>query len=138
MSLDMHSRLATGAGAVAAGGLAGVAGTAVTLFASKLEKPLAELPPLKQASLWEYGAVWGVVRGVLGAAGVRSPAAAATLLAAVWSSDQLILPPPGAPSASWTWHRQEMAVDLVRCAVYATATNATFKWLKGRASHRFG
>ena len=138
MSLDMHSRFATGAGAVAAGGLAGVAGTAVTLLASKMEKPLAALPPLEQASLWEYGAVWGVVRGALGASGLRSPAAAAMLLAGVWGSDQLILPPPGAPSVSWTWHRQEMAVDFVRCVVYATATNATFKWLKGRASRRFG
>jgi hypothetical protein len=138
MSLDLNSRLATGAGAVAAGGLAGVAGTAVTLLATKLEGPLSVVPPLEQRSRWEYGLVWGIVRGALGAAGLRAPTAMVMHLAAVWGSDQLVLPPPGAPSSSWTWHRQEMAMDFVRCAVYATATNATFKWLKGRAWSRFG
>jgi hypothetical protein len=94
------------------------------------------LPPgqsLDQVSRWEYGAAWGLVRGALGVAGLRGPAAGATLLAAVWSGDQLILPPPGAPSASWTWRPQDMAVDFLRCAVYATATQATYQWLKARA-----
>jgi hypothetical protein len=146
------SRLLSGVASLAAGGLAGVAGTAAMTLATSLERPrdrkarlaaelvstrssAPSLPPgqsLDQVSRWEYGAAWGLVRGALGVAGLRGPAAAATLLAAVWGGDQLILPPPGAPSASWTWRPEDMAVDFLRCAVYATATQAAYQWLKAR------
>jgi hypothetical protein len=146
------SRLLSGVASLAAGGLAGVAGTAAMTLATSLERPrdrkarleaelestrsrAPSLPPgqsLDQVSRWEYGAAWGLVRGALGVAGLRGPAAAATLLAAVWSGDQLILPPPGAPSASWSWAPEDMAVDFLRCAIYATATQAAYQWLKTR------
>jgi hypothetical protein len=148
------SRLLSGIASLAAGGLAGVAGTAAMTLATSFERPwdrharLAEPAPessrrssapslfpgqsLDQVSRWEYGVAWGLVRGALGAAGLRGPAAAATLLAAVWSGDQLVLPPPGAPSASWTWRPEDMAVDFLRCAVYASATQAAYHWLKAR------
>jgi len=153
---ERGSKLRSGVTALAAGGLAGVAGTAVMTLATSLEhpskvlltkpeaKPVGSSAPslpagqsLDRISRWEYGATWGLVRGALELAGLRGPAAAAALAAAVWGGDQLILPPPGAPNASWTWHRKDMAVDLVRCAVYATATQTTYRWLKGRA-HRAG
>ena len=77
-------------------------------------------------------AAWGVVGSALGASGLPASSAVALQLAAVWGSRQLVLAPPGAPSSSWTWQRADMAADFVRCAVYATATQAAYRWLRGR------
>ena len=81
---------------------------------------------------WGYGTSWGAVRGLLGAAGLRGPTAAAAHLALVWGGEQVALPATGASPPAWRWGATEVAVDLWHHVVYACATSAAYEWLDRR------
>lgn len=78
---------------------------------------------------WGYGTAWGAVRGLLGAAGLRGPAAAAAHLAAVWGGEQVVLPATGAGSPTPRYGAAATATDALHHAVYAIATSVTYEWL---------
>jgi hypothetical protein len=81
---------------------------------------------------WGYGTGWGVTRGLLRAAGLSPVAATATHLAAVWGSEQVMLPALSVAPPITTWGREEAAIDGFHHAVYAVGTGLAYELLEGR------
>ena len=80
-------------------------------------------------SHWGYGTGWGVVRGLLDAAGLPPRKATAAHGAAVWGSAQVMLPALDVAPPSVTWPKHEIAIDAFHHAVYALATGAAYELL---------
>src|ERR1700751_3985395 len=124
------------AGAVGKGLLAGLAGTAAMTISSTLEARLRGRAPssaparattkvlgissfedgmararFNDLSHWGYGTGWGVVRGLLGAAGLSPRTATAAHGAAVWGSAQVTLPALEIAPPSIFWPKEEIAID---------------------------
>ena len=78
-------------------------------------------------SHWGYGTGWGVVRGVLGATGMRPAKATAAHGAAVWGSAAVTLPALDVAPPFVFWGREEVAIDLFHHAVYAVATGIAYE-----------
>ena len=78
---------------------------------------------------WGYGTGWGVVRALLGRAGLPPAKATAAHLAAVWGSEVVMLPALEVAPPVWTWGPTGVAIDLWRHAVYATATAIAYELL---------
>jgi len=78
-------------------------------------------------SHWGYGTGWGIVRGVLGAAGVPAAKATAAHGAAVWGSAAVSLPALDVAPPFVFWGRKEVAIDLLHHAVYAVATGLAYE-----------
>jgi hypothetical protein len=78
---------------------------------------------------WGYGTGWGVVRALLGLAGLSPAAASAAHLAAVWGSEAVMLPSLGVAAPFWTWGAEEVAVDVGHHVVYATVTGLVYELL---------
>jgi hypothetical protein len=78
---------------------------------------------------WGYGTGWGGVRGFIAAAGFSGPAATATHLAAVWGSEQVMLPALGVTPPLTQWGKEEVAIDALHHAVYAAATSIAYSLL---------
>ena len=137
--------------------VAGVAGTAAMTVSSTLEAKLRGRAPssaparatakvlgiasfedaIAQArfndlSHWGYGTGWGIVRGLLDAAGLPPRAATAAHGAAVWASEQVTLPALDVAPPSVFWPKQEIAIDALHHAVYALATGITYELLSSR------
>ena len=81
---------------------------------------------------WGYGTGWGVTRGLLRAAGLSPAAATATHLAAVWGSEQVMLPALSVAPPITMWGREEAAIDGLHHAVYAVGTGLAYELLDGR------
>lgn len=117
---DAGARLGGVAAAVGKGLAAGLIGTAAMTVSSTLEAKLrgrgSSTTPARAASAvlgvapvddegerrfnnlvhWGYGTGWGAVRGALAALGLSGASATAAHLAAVWGSEQVVLPATGA------------------------------------------
>jgi len=78
-------------------------------------------------SHWGYGTGWGVVRGILGAAGVPAAKATAAHGAAVWGSAAVSLPALDVAPPFVFWGREEVAIDVLHHTVYAVATGAAYE-----------
>jgi hypothetical protein len=142
------------ASSIGKGLVAGFAGTAAMTISSTLEARLRGRQPstaparattkalgiasfddaLAQArfndlSHWGYGTGWGVVRGLLDAAGLPPGTATAAHGAAVWSSAQVMLPAMDVAPPSIFWGKQEVAIDAFHHAVYALATGVAYRLL---------
>ena len=78
---------------------------------------------------WGYGTGWGVVRALLGLAGLPPAAATAAHLAAVWGSEAVMLPALGVAPPFWTWGAEEVAIDVGHHVVYAAVTGAVHELL---------
>jgi len=138
--------------AIGKGLIAGLAGTAAMTVSSTLEARLRGREPstaparatakvlgikefeddeayarFSDLSHWGYGTGWGVVRGLLGATGM--PARKATLIhgAAVWGSEQVMLPALEVAPPAIHWGAQEIAIDAFHHAVYAAATGIAYE-----------
>lgn len=135
--------------AIGNGLVAGVVGTAAMTLSSTIEmkvrgrepstvparaaakvlgvEPVGEPERQRFATIvhWAYGTGWGAVRGVIGALGIRGPAAAALFLAIVWTTELATLPALdiGVPPVS-RWSVEEIAIDGLHHVVYATTTSA--------------
>jgi hypothetical protein len=134
--------------------VAGFAGTAAMTVSSTLEQHLrkraASQAPAKATakvlgiaafesemaqerfsflSHWGYGTGWGVVRALLGAAGLPPKAATAAHLAAVWGNEQVMLPALDVAPPITMWGGKEIAIDAWHHAVYAAATGAAYELL---------
>ena len=141
------------AAAVGKGLFAGAAGTAAMTALSTLEMKLRGRPasstPARAAEKvlgvqpvdeeaearfsnlvhWGYGTAWGGVRGLIAAAGLTGPAATAAHLAAVWGSEQVMLPALDAAPPLTEWGAREVAIDAFHHLVYAAATGVAYSLL---------
>jgi hypothetical protein len=145
------------ASSIGKGLVAGFAGTAAMTVSSTLEARLRGRQPstaparatakalgiasfedgLAQArfndlSHWGYGTGWGVVRGLLDAAGLPHGKATAAHGAAVWGSAQVMLPALDVAPPSIFWGKEEVAIDAFHHAVYALATGIAYGLLGSR------
>jgi hypothetical protein len=78
-------------------------------------------------SHWGYGTGWGVVRGLLGAAGLPARKATAAHGAAIWGSAAVTLPALEIAPPFVFWGKEEVAIDLFHHAVYAVATGLAYE-----------
>jgi hypothetical protein len=124
------------ANSIGKGLVAGFAGTAAMTVSSTLEAKLRGRAPssaparatakvlgiasfedavaqarFNDVSHWGYGTGWGVLRGLLDAAGLPSRKATAAHGAAVWGSAQVMLPALDIAPPSIFWGAQEIAID---------------------------
>jgi hypothetical protein len=81
---------------------------------------------------WGYGTGWGVMRGLLDAAGLPPRAATAAHGAAVWGSAQVALPALDIAPPAIFWGPSEVAIDAFHHTVYALATGIAYELLSGR------
>jgi hypothetical protein len=149
----VSTRLGNVASAVGKGLFAGVAGTAAMTVSSTLEMKLRGRPassaPARAAEKvlgvqpvdeeaearfsnlvhWGYGTAWGGVRGLITAAGLAGPAATAAHLAAVWGSEQVMLPALDVAPPLTEWGAEEVAIDAFHHLVYAAATGVAYSLL---------
>ena len=151
------NRAETVASCVGKGLVAGFAGTAAMTVSSTLEARLRGRQPssaparaaakalgiasfeddLAQArfndlSHWGYGTGWGIVRGLLDAAGLPPRQATAAHGAAVWGSAQVMLPAMDVAPPIIFWAREEIAIDAFHHAVYALASGIAYRLLSSR------
>ena len=137
--------------------LAGFAGTAAMTISSTLEAKLRGRVPstaparatakmlgistfedgvaqarFNDLSHWGYGTGWGVVRGLLDAAGLPPGKATAAHGAAVWGSAQVTLPALDVAQPAIFWPKAEIAIDAFHHTVYALATGITYQLLSSR------
>jgi hypothetical protein len=152
--MSATGRIASGIGT---GLLAGFAGTAAMTVSSTVEARLrgraASSAParatakvlgirefdgdLAQArfndlSHWGYGTGWGVVRGLLAAAGLSPRAATAAHGAAIYGAAQVTLPALEIAPPVVFWPKEEIAIDAFHHAVYAAATGLAYRLLERR------
>lgn len=138
---------------VGKGLFAGVVGTAAMTVSSTLEMKIRDRPgssaPAEAAGKvlgvepkgeaeqarfsnmvhWGYGTSWGAVRGLIGAAGLEGPGAAAAHLGVVWGTEQVMLPALGVAPPFWRWGVKEVAIDTLHHLVYAGATSVAYAFL---------
>ena len=81
---------------------------------------------------WGYGTGWGVVRAVLGAAGLAPAVATGAHLAVVWASEQVMLPALEVAPPLFAWGAREVAIDAWHHLVYAAATGVAYEAIDGR------
>ena len=81
---------------------------------------------------WGYGTAWGVVRGLLDAAGLPPRAATAAHGGAVWGSAQVALPALDVAPPAIFWAPREVAIDVFHHTVYALATGIAYELLGDR------
>jgi hypothetical protein len=153
-------RLSDVAADVGKGLFAGAAGTAAMTISSTLEmkvrgRPASSAPAEAAAKVlgveprgeeerarfsnlvhWGYGTAWGVVRGIVGAAGLEGPGAAAVHLGAVWGSEQVMLPALGVAPPFWKWGTKEVVIDAFHHLVYAGATSLAYAYLDRSVVYR--
>ena len=136
---------------VARGLLAGAVGTAAMTVSSTIEQKLrareASTAPadaamkvlgiesfcddaaksrFSNAVHWSYGTAWGVPRALLDAAGLDPAAATAAHGAALWGSEQVMLPALGVAPPLWEWGVAEIAIDALHHAVYTVAASVAY------------
>ena len=142
------------ANSIGKGLVAGFAGTAVMTVSSTVEAKLRRRAPstaparasakalgiatfedaIAQArfndlSHWGYGTGWGIVRGLLDAAGLPAGKATAAHGAAIWGSAQVTLPALDIAPPAIFWPKQEIAIDAFHHSVYALATGLAYQLL---------
>jgi hypothetical protein len=154
----MAEKLASGIGK---GLVAGLAGTAAMTASSTLEARLRHRTPssaparatakalgiasfeneiaearFNDLSHWGYGTGWGVVRGLLSAAGLPPRAATLAHGAAVWGSAQVALPALDIAPPAIFWAPREIAIDAFHHTVYAVATGIAYELLSNARGER--
>jgi hypothetical protein len=150
----MRPHVDTIAESIGKGIVAGIAGTAAMTVSSTIEARLRGRPfstaPADAAQKvlgigafatpgaksrfsnlvhWGYGTGWGVTRALLAAAGLSPARATATHLAAVWGSEQVMLPALEVAPPITMWGREDAALDGLHHAVYAIGTGVAYELL---------
>ncbi len=140
------------AGAMGRGLVAGLVGTAAMTVSSTLEARVRGRQPstapadaaakvlgvepvegdgmrFNNAVHWGYGTGWGAVRGAIAGLGASGPVATLVHFAAVWGSEQVVLPSLKVGRPIWRYGATEAAIDGGHHAVYALATGLTYRLL---------
>jgi hypothetical protein len=148
------------ASSIGKGLVAGFAGTAAMTVSSTLEAKLRGRAPssaparatakvlgiasfedavaqarFNDLSHWGYGTSWGVVRGLLDAAGLPPSKATAAHGAAIWGSAQVTLPALDIAPPAIFWGAEEIAIDAFHHTIYAIATGIAYEMLTSRNGH---
>jgi hypothetical protein len=105
--------------------------TAKVLGISEFEDDLARAR-FNDLSHWGYGTGWGVLRGLLAAAGLSGRAATAAHGAAIYGAAQVTLPALDIAPPVVFWAKEEIAIDAFHHAVYAAATGLAYALIEGR------
>jgi hypothetical protein len=105
--------------------------TAKVLGIKGFEDSVAEAR-FNDLSHWGYGTGWGVVRGLLAAAGLSPRAATLAHGAAIYGSAQVTLPALEIAPPAIFWGKDEIAIDAFHHAVYAAATGLAYTLISGR------
>jgi hypothetical protein len=105
--------------------------TAKVLGIKEFEDSVAEAR-FNDLSHWGYGTGWGVVRGLLAAAGLSPRAATLAHGAAIYGSAQVTLPALEIAPPAIFWGKDEIAIDAFHHAVYAAATGLAYTLISGR------
>ena len=109
--------------------------TAKVLGISSFEDGVAQAR-FNDLAHWGYGTGWGVIRGLLAAAGLSHRKATAAHGAAVWGSAQVTLPALDIAPPAIFWPKEEIAIDAFHHTVYALATGIAYELLSSsRASN---
>ena len=109
--------------------------TAKVLGISSFEDGVAQAR-FNDLAHWGYGTGWGVIRGLLAAAGLSPRKATAAHGAAVWGSAQVTLPALDIAPPAIFWPKEEIAIDAFHHTVYALATGIAYELLSSsRASN---
>jgi hypothetical protein len=108
--------------------------TAKALGIASFEDAIAQAR-FNDLSHWGYGTGWGVVRGLLDAAGLPPHKATAAHGAAIWGSAQITLPALEVAPPAVFWPKEEIAIDAFHHAVYAIATGITYELLSSSNGH---
>jgi hypothetical protein len=148
------------ASSIGKGLVAGFAGTAAMTISSTLEARLRGRAPssaparatarvlgiasfedgvaqarFNDLSHWGYGTGWGVIRGLLDAAGLPPRKATAAHGAAVWGSAQVALTALDIAPPAIFWPKEDIAIDAFHHTVYAAVTGLAYELLgSSRAS----
>jgi hypothetical protein len=85
---------------------------------------------LNNLTHWAYGTGWGAFRGIVGCLGCPVPAASAAHFAAVWGTEQIVLPALKVGPPITQWGARQVVVDVVHHLVYEAATSATYELLR--------
>jgi len=81
---------------------------------------------------WGYGTGWGLPRALLRARGRGAASATVAHLAALWGSEQVMLPALSVAPPITFWGRDEIAIDGFHHAVYAVSTGIAYEALRRR------
>ena len=104
--------------------------TAKVLGIKEFEDGIAEAR-FNDLSHWGYGTGWGVLRGLLAAAGLSPRAATIAHGAAIYGAAQVTLPALEIAPPAIFWGAEEVAIDALHHVVYATATGMAYELLRG-------
>jgi hypothetical protein len=85
---------------------------------------------------WGYGVGWGVPRAVLRALGLHPALATAVHGAALWTSEQVMLPALDVAPPFVFWSRKEIAIDAWHHLVYTVATALAYEVLDASQAER--
>jgi hypothetical protein len=105
--------------------------TAKVLGITEFADPVAEAR-FNDLSHWGYGTSWGVLRGLLAAAGLSPRAATLAHGAAVYGAAQVTLPALEVAPPAIFWGKQEVVIDAFHHAVYAGATGLAYELISRR------
>ena len=89
-----------------------------------LSRPNAEHWPRNMAMHWSNGVVLGAVRGIMAAANLRGPQAAALHAPLRLTWDQTLENLTGVGAPPWTWPRDELVIDVAHKTIFSLATGA--------------
>ena len=78
---------------------------------------------------WLYGTAWGMVRGILGLAGLAGWVATGLHFILVWVMALLILPGLKVTPPVREWGARWIVIDGAHHAVYAIAAGLTYDWI---------
>jgi hypothetical protein len=109
--------------------------TAKVLGIKEFEDGVAEAR-FNDLSHWGYGTGWGVVRGLLAAAGLSPKAATVAHGAAIYGAAQVTLPALEIAPPAIFWGKEEIAIDAFHHAVYAAATGLAYALIERRNGTR--
>jgi hypothetical protein len=102
--------------------------TAKVLGIAEFEDDVAQAR-FNDLSHWGFGTSWGLLRGILGEAGLPAKTATALHGAAVYGNSQVMLPALEIAPPSIFWPKEEVAIDAFHHAVYALATGIAYELL---------
>ncbi len=154
------TRLSDTAAAVGRGIFAGLAGTAAMTAGQQVEMKVrgrsgstspgdlaagllgveakgdAERQRLSTLVHWAWGTSWGVLRGLLGTAGMRGAPLMVTHFAVILGVDFTLLASRGLAPPPWRWTRSELVFEALHKGVLATSTHLAYQLLDGKRTDR--
>jgi len=160
MKVQQDNALGELAGAIGKGLLAGLAGTAAITLSQMIEMKITKRQPsdapVKVASQvtgaapadesqkeklnneihYAYGTSWGIVRGLLGFAGLKGAPATLIHFGAIWATELIMLPKYDAAPPVNEQEPKSVAIDAFHHAVYAIAAGLAYDALDAGSEHQ--